>query len=247
MSTDLVRREEDTREPSVMEIIQSAINTPGLDESRMAVIERLIALKERSDDQSRRNAYAAAMSRLQSKLPQIDRRGKIVVGTQERSRYARMEDLDAQIRPFLAEEGFAFSFDSAPGQNGDIRFIGKLSHRDGHSELKQIDMPVDNGGAKSKVQERGSTLSYAIRQLLRMHLNLVMRDEDNDGTGDPQTLSPREVDELKSMFAQAFPQPKTEETRFLKWMHVEKWEDILRRDVGKATNFLRGKIAEAKK
>lgn len=232
MSKDLAVRDE-RRELSLMDVIQQAIATPGFD---VGTLERIIALKERTDDQERRNAFAAAMSRLQAKLPQIDKRGKIIVQGQERSRYAKLEDLDMQIRPYLAEEGFAFSYDTEPAGN-EIRIIGKLSHSAGHFELKRIDMPIDDGGAKSKVQQRGSTLTYGIRQLLKMHLNLVMRDEDNDGQGNVELVSAKDLIDIKAMIE------KTDAnlSLFLKFMNVEKLEDIQRRDVPRAMNALKAK------
>lgn len=233
--TALTVRNEAPVEESLLSVILRVANGPN--GANVEVMERLLGMKERIDDQERRTAFAAAMSRLQAKLPQINRTGKIMVSGQERSRYAKLEDLDAQIRPYLAEEGFAFSYDTAQGQGGEILFIGKLSHCGGHFELKQISMPIDNGGAKSKVQERGSTLSYAVRQLLRMHLNLVMRDEDNDGQGNLEKIGQSDSDTIRDLIDST----KSDKTRFLSFMGVAKVEDILKRDSQKAFNALRTK------
>lgn len=230
------------REPSLVEIIQQAISTPNFD---VGTIERIIALKERMDDQGRRNAFAAAMSRLQSKLPQIDKRGRITVGGQERSRYARIEDIDVQVRPYLAEEGFSFTWNSRPAEAPDeVRYIGTLTHHLGHSEDKYVDLPIENELSSqgklmmTKVQKRGSTLSYAIRTLLRMHLNLVMRDEDNDGQGNPELITAKDLSAIVALL------DSTGSSRpgFLVFMKVEQLEDIQRRDVPRAMAALKAKI-----
>lgn len=226
------------REPSLVEIIQQAISTPNFD---VGTIERIIALKERMDDQGRRNAFAAAMSRLQSKLPQIDKRGKIMErdSNKVRSTYAKIEDLDGQIRPFLAEEGFAFSYDTQPGINvGEIRILGTMTHCEGHSVTKQIDLPIDTGGAKSKVQERSSTVSVGIRNLLRMHLNLVMREVDDDGQGVADTVSAKDLSAIVALMEST----GSSQPGFLAYMKVERLEDIPRRDVPRAMAALKSKI-----
>lgn len=242
MSTELARRE-----PTVVEsMLQQIIAMPaqdGLD--RVAMLERIVALKERTDEQDRRNQFAAAMSALQAELPQIDKRGKIFERdsqTKVRSTYARIEDLDSQIRPYLAKHGFSFSFDTQPGVNpGEIRGEGTMTHCAGHSEKKYIDMPIDTGGAKSKVQERSSTLSVIIRNLLRMHLNLIMRDVDDDGQGKIELITAKDLATVKSLIAEKGADP----VKFLAWLKVEKFEDIPTREVTRALAFLRAKEKKA--
>lgn len=236
MSTELARRE-----PTIVDVIQQAVNTPGFDIDKL---ERLIALKERTDDQTRKNLYAAAMAALQAELPQIDKRGKIMKGegtnATVRSTYARIEDLDAQIRPYLAKHGFCFSYDTRPADKpSEIRIIGTMTHSAGHSELKQIDMPIETG-AMSDQQKRGSTLSHGIRAILRMFLNLVMRGEDNDAAGNPELITAKDLATVKELLAKV----GGDEAKVLLWLKVEKFEDIQRRDVPKALSFLRAKATE---
>jgi ERF superfamily len=231
------------REPTTMELIGQIANSPNFDASKMDVVERLVALKERTDAQERKNAYAAAMAALQAELPQIDKHGKIYErdSNKVRSTFARIEDIDQQIRPYLAKHGFCFSYDSqpAPGSGGEIRFLGTMTHSAGHSETKQIDLPIDTGGAKSKVQERSSTLSVGIRQLLRMHLNLIMRDVDVDGDGNAELATAREVATIKELLAK-IDSPEAE-AKFLTWVKASRFEEIQRRDVPRALSFLRAK------
>src|SRR5439155_14339519 len=123
---------------SLLEIISRAVADPRMDVEKM---ERLFALHERMQAEERRKAFMAGLARLQAKLPQIRKDGRIVVGGQERSRYARIEDIDAAIRPLLADEGFAFTFDEEAHSENEPRFIAVLSHREGHSEVKRRTFP----------------------------------------------------------------------------------------------------------
>jgi len=236
------------REPSLVEVIQQIVQMPageGLD--RVAMLERLVALKERSDEQARKQAFASALASLQAELPQIDKKGRIEVGGQTRSRYARVEDIDVQIRPFLAKWGFSFSWETQPSPiPEEVRYIGRMTHSAGHWEEKTIDLPIENELSSSgklmmtKVQKRGSTLSYAIRTLLRMHLNLVMRDEDNDGQGNIELITAKDLATVKEQIAAT----ETDVPLFLEYMKVKTFEEIQRRDVPKAMAALRAKAAK---
>jgi hypothetical protein len=218
-------------------MIERVVRDSSVDISRL---ERLIDLKRSIDVDAKRDAFAAAMSRLQAKLPQIEKTGRIMErdGKGVRSTFAKLETLDAQIRPYLAEEGFAFSYDTAPGPQGDIRVIGKLSHMAGHFELKQIDMPIDDGGAKSKVQSRGSTLSYGIRQLLRMHLNLVMKEEDDDGTGEwNKAISEDQARTIQDLVEET----GSDKDRFLKHFAINELRELRARQYDSAVTMLEAK------
>ncbi len=244
MSSELTKRE-----PTTLEIIGQIANSPNFGTAQMDVLERMIALKERTDAQERKNAYVAAMTALQAELPQIDKRGRIfnkdgspTKAATVRSTYARIEDLDAQIRPYLAKHGFGFSYDTRPADKpSEIRFIGTMSHSAGHSEEKQIDMPIETG-AMSDQQKRGSTLSHGIRMLLRMFLNLVFRDEDDDGTGTPEIVTAKDLATIKELLAKIGGEGN--EAKLLEWMKVKTFEDIQRRDVQRALSFLRAKATE---
>lgn len=240
------------REPTTLEIIGQIANSPNFGPAQMDVLERMIALKERTDAQERKEAFAAALAALQAELPQIDKRGKIIiVQGSERSRYARVEDIDNVIRPYLAKHGFSFAWDTEPSPAaGEIRYVGKLTHQRGHFEDKHVDLPIEDELSSqgkllmTKVQKRGSTLSYAIRTLLRMHLNLVMRDEDNDGQGNVELVTAKDLTLIKELLAKVG--GDGESAKFLAWMKVDKFEDIQRRDVTRALSFLRAKATEKK-
>jgi hypothetical protein len=217
-------------------MIERVVRDSSVDISRL---ERLIDLKRSIDVDAKRDAFAAAMSRLQAKLPQIEKTGRIMEksGVGVRSTFAKLETLDAQIRPYLAEEGFAFSYDTAPASNGEIRIIGKLSHSQGHFECKQIDMPIADG-AMSKNQQRGSTLTYGIRQLLKMHLNLVMKEEDDDGTGEwNKAISEDQALTIQDLVEET----GADKDRFLKHFAISELRELRARQYDSAVTMLEAK------
>lgn len=230
---------------SLAQIIMRAARDPQIDVEKM---ERLLAMHERITEQQRRSAFASALSELQAELPQIRKDGRIVVGGTERSRYARLEDIDRAIRPLLAKHGFAFSFDSKAIDAKTFLLSCKLSHSEGHFEVKDLPLPLDKGATnregraiRSDVQDVGSTISYGRRQLIKMHLNLIERDEDTDGIN-PTKLSIEQAAQIYAAFAETITRDgkpfKINQAKFLQHMGVDKVENILSRDFGKAKNAI---------
>lgn len=219
---------------NLLAVIAQAVSDPRMDVEKM---ERLLAMHKDIMAEQRKVAFSAAMARLQAKLPQINKDGRIVVKGTERSRYARIEDIDVAVRPLLAEEGFAFSFDTESKDGKLFNISCKLSHREGHSETKSIVLPMDASDYRSNVQSIGSTVSYGKRQLIKMHLNLIEKDEDDDGSGGAAPISADQAKDLETLIVDA----KADRARFLAYMGVNKIDEILARDYGKACTALESK------
>jgi hypothetical protein len=177
----------------LLSAIARAAANPEVDPGKM---RELLQLHREITADAARVAYAAAMARLQERMPQIAKTGNVIVNGQLRSRYAKLEDIDHVLRPLLAEEGFAVSFDEATTAAGR-EWTCTISHREGHSEKRTLTMPVDKGAGRNDVQSIGSTATYAKRYLLSMHLNLVTRDEDDDGNGGRGPVTPTQAAHLR--------------------------------------------------
>jgi hypothetical protein len=205
MTSELVQREENAParkdEPlSILQVIAMVASNPAADIDKL---ERLLAMQERLEEKQAKTAYSDAMSRLQPKLPQIEKHGRREVNGVLHNKFAKAEDIDTVIRPLLASEGFSLSFDSNPSKEtpGSTEFVGTCSHRNGHSETRRITLPPDKGGSKNNIQEIVSSFSYAQKSLVKMLLNIVARDEDKDGEL-PGFIDERETDQLFDLCAQ---------------------------------------------
>lgn len=218
----------------LLSVIARAVADPRMNVEKM---ERLLGMHERILAEQRKTAFMAAMSRLQARLPQITKEGRIVVKGTERSRYARIEDIDVAIRPLLAEEGFAFSFDSESGDGKAFKLSAKLSHREGHSETKFLFLPLDSSDYRTPVQSIGSTLSYGKRYLIKMHLNLVERGEDDDGQGGAIPITADQARDLHALIQEV----DANKDKFCAYMGVPDIESILARDFAKAVTALESK------
>ena len=230
MSTETLTK----AEPSdLLTVISRAVSDPDLDVEKM---ERLLAMHERITAEQRKTAFMAALSRLQAIVPQIEKNGQIIVKGVERSRYARLEDIDAVIRPILAAEGFAFSFDST-SNDGKLHVLScKMSHAEGHSETKTIVLPMDSSNYRSDVQSIGSTVSYARRQLIKMHLNIIERGEDVDGNS-LEPISAEQVQDIEALMSEV----GADEAKFLVYVGVESLAAIRERDFKRAISALESK------
>lgn len=219
---------------TILEVIAQAATDPRCDIDKM---ERLLAMQQAVMKDQREAAFKAALARLQAKLPQIDKQGVIPNrdGT-VRSRYAKLEDIAVVLQPLLAEEGMSFAFNSESKDGHLFTLYCKLSHSDGHSETNSLVLPLDASEYRTKVQSTGSTMSYGRRQLIKMHLNIIERDEDNDGQ-DLEPITQQQVDDLTVLMEEV----KVSKARFLKYMGVKELSDILQRDYQKGIAALETK------
>lgn len=225
---------------TMLDVIARAARDPAID---VAKLERLLAIQERLLADQRRTSYMAALARLQERLPQIAKSGRIMDrdGATVRNRYAKIEDIDTVVRPLCAAEGFSFSYDSKAGPGG-AEYACAMHHRDGHTEVKTITLQSDTSGSKNAVQAMGSTVSYARRYLLGMHLNLITRDEDDDGAGGGGAVTAEQAAELRAALAEA----GGSEDRFLRWAGAATFEEIPAARYQPAVKFLEEKMRKAK-
>ena len=218
----------------ILEIILRVAADPKMEIDKM---ERLLVMHERIVKENRRVEFMGALARIQAKMPQIEKSGQIIVKGVERSRYAKLEDIDKVIRPLLEEEGFSFSFDSSSTDGKLFVLSCNLSHREGHAETKTPVLPIDSMQYRSEVQSVGSTLSYAKRQLIKMHLNIVEAGEDDDGIGGSEPISEGQVKSIEVLIKQTGADKK----RFLEYMEAKSIKDITSRNYPKAISALEAK------
>jgi len=158
-------------------MIERASRDPSVD---VVKLQQLMEMSERVMRNEAEMAFNSAMSRLQPRLPVIAKHGKIEFKGTVQSRFAKYEDIDSAIRPLLCEEGFSLSFDSEMSPQG-IVYHGTLAHSAGHSKRASMILPADTSGSKNSIQAIGSTVSYAKRYIVGMLLNIITKDQDDDG------------------------------------------------------------------
>jgi hypothetical protein len=162
-------------------------------------LERLIAMQERILKHQARAAFDSAFAEMQGDIPEIDEKGRIIITSEDGQPkgaprpYAKNEDIQLALRPILKAHGFALSFRTEWPENGKIRIVGVLGHRDGHTKESTFEASADTSGKKNNIQAIGSTISYGHRYTTKDLLNITSRGEDTDGERPKEKAGRRDV------------------------------------------------------
>ncbi len=141
-------------------------------------LERLLAMRNDLKQEQAREAFAAALSAFQARIPAIRKRQTANAG-KYRYRYAALEDIWRAISDELSAHGLSVTFDTR--QDGDTLFVGAVVHHvDGHSERTEFPVPIDRQARMNDTQKIGSALTYGRRYALTAALGIVTADEDDD-------------------------------------------------------------------
>src|SRR6266478_328855 len=158
-------------------------------------LERMMATYERLKAKEAELAYNAAKGRILRKLARIKivknrsvlyeiEKGNPQKGTYQAFKYAPLEEIDKHLRPLLAKEEMDLSYSDKPREGGGILIRGRLKHLPGgHYEDSFMPAPLDTSGGKSTVQGVGSTNSFLRRYIACNIFNIVVVEDDDDGTG----------------------------------------------------------------
>lgn len=183
---------------SILAVIARAAADPTVDVDKM---QRLLDMQLRLMERQAEAAYNSAMKAAQDEMLPIARDAE---NEHTRSKYARLETIDAAIRPIYTRHGFSLSFNSAqPSGKGSMRMICTVRHDAGHSATHELEGDLDIAGAKgaankTNIQGLGSTASYLRRYLTMMIFNIVLRNEDNDGNS-TKTITEKQADSIEDM------------------------------------------------
>jgi hypothetical protein len=187
-------------------------------------LEKLLDMQIRIMAIEAEKEFAAAMARVQSKLPKVGRDRK---NDQTNSMYSTLEAIAAAIKPIYTAEGFSMSFSEAPSSEGHVRVIGVLRHKDGHKTEHYRDVALDATGIAGKVNKtqthaEASSITYGRRYVTCLAFDVATGD-DKDGNGPKgEAIDEKQAADLLALIEEV----KADKAKFLKWAGVEKVEDI---------------------
>lgn len=228
--------EQQSQVATMISVIERAASNPDVDMDKM---ERLMAMQERMLDRNAEAEFADAMTRVQSKLPTIQRDAD---NKQTNSKYTRYETLAKAIKPIYTAEGFTMSFSEqdSPKENY-VRIVGILRHRAGHKEVHHLDLPLDNAGIKGTVNKTGthatgSTYSYGRRYLVCMVFDVATGD-DEDGNQPIEYITAEQAADLQALMEEV----GADKQKFLEYANVTAIGFIRSTDLKKAIAALEAK------
>lgn len=213
---------------TILSIIERAARDPNVDMNKM---ERLFEMRERIENRRALEAYNAAMARVQSEMPAVVRNR---TNDHTKAKYADLYAIADDVLPLVHKHGFGLSFSECPAtQPNCIGISCRASHRDGHSEVYQFNVPIDAAGSQGKTnktatQAYGSTLTYGRRYATCGVFNVIMTD--NDGNAPKQPADAPTVDKLKIMIAET----KADTGWICSHYSVETLDDLTAKQIGDA-------------
>ena len=196
---DIVKKEsQDLAQVQPIGINAEALIMKGI-ESNVPVetMERLLAMREKLNEEKAKIEFFKALSGFQADCPIIKKNKKVMQknSNQVRYAYASLDSIVSQISPILAEHGLSYMFKSST-HDGFVKQSCVVRHFLGHSETSDFDIPIDPDGFMGNAQKSGSASSFAKRYALQDAFGILTGDEDDDaqslgGGQSPQDLYKR--------------------------------------------------------
>lgn len=193
--------EQDRPEPlpplNPLALIQQAI-TAGMDPDKLG---KLMELEERWTRNRAAEVFAQAITAFQRECPQIEKKkagGKPRNSDQAAYYYATYEHLMSIVGPVMARHNIVATFTIDDAEAGCIKITCRI--RVGiHQETTTLTVPIPQGNPLVNASQlMGQAISYAKRYSLSAALNIVTKDEDNDGADLLDTLIAEEVAEIEA-------------------------------------------------
>jgi hypothetical protein len=195
MSEDLfhsIETKDTTREVSrpinTMDIIAQVSAMPSDAGDRVALMEKLIAMKYADEDRQARLAFETAFAKMRRELPSIKKTKEVTrSGGQHMYNYAPLEEIQKTCDPILQAHGFSYSWREEAIESGKRVWFDLFGF--GHTKSNCFDAPLlgakqSNSGGEivNAVQAARMTSSYAKRNSMVDGLGLIIEDEDTDAT-----------------------------------------------------------------
>jgi ERF superfamily len=249
----------------VMAMIERVAVNPAVDPGKM---KELLDLQERLMDRSARMAFDQALFEMRPELPIITKDGKIEHEGQSVARgrnykmavtYAKWETLMPAIDPIIHKFGFLLRHRIGSTDDGNRVRVTAILTGHGHTDDScYFDLTADTTGSKNNAQAWASSVSYAKRHTACAVLNIVTKNEDDDGKagGKPVVIGdPIDVDQVDRLteYAKAV---GADVPRFIEYLNKQRpkghpeltrLEDLPASRYGEATDALRERDAAANK
>lgn len=240
MASELARVETPNQSSDMTKLLELAL-TKGVD---VIALEKLVALKERTEDRIAAQEFARALAEFQSACPPIRKTStaKIVTksGREYGYNYAELDEIARTANKLLKDYGLSYTWDSEFDTTNMLRCTCTLRHVNGHSIKATFQCPTESDAGMSAPQKVAAALTFARRQSLVQVLGLTSCDVDSDGN-DPEmnaeTISVEQQRTVNDLIIES----AANKDKFLKWFGVQSIEAIPTSRFDEACNALIGK------
>lgn len=197
------------------------------------VLERLLTLQERWEENERKKEAAAARKAYIQALTAFKLEPPTIVKTKQAGfdskksesrteyKYATLAQVIDVIAPALSKHKLSHRWDVRQ-IDGKIQVTCTLTHEQGHSESVFLEAGADTTGSKNAIQAIGSTISYLERYTLLSITGLAAADQDTDAQTSIEPISADQKDQL----IQLIKDTKSETKKFLEWAGVGSIDEL---------------------
>lgn len=231
---------------ALMKVIERAATDPSFDIDKLS---KLLDVRERWEAAEARKAFTAAMAEFKANPPQIVKDKHVQFQTSKGVTaydHATLGNVCGAIVKRLAEHGISHRWDIAQNE-GRIKVTAILTHLRGHSESVSLHSAPEDSGTKNAIQSVGSAITYLQRYSLLAAVGLAaeddMPDDDGRGSGKPvERITEGQVADLEALLNET----ASDKARFLKYLKVERLEDILAASYSTVVKMVEAKRRGAK-
>ena len=187
----------------------------------------LYAILREERKQIAEQAFNAAFAKFKAECPPIRRRSENTQfmvtrnGTKRASRYAALEDIDADTKEALTRNGLSYAWGDATVVGDSITMECVVCHVGGYKRSSCCTMPHESRAGSSPQQKYASTITYLQRYSLIAALGLTTCDDDVDGN-DVETITPEQTAHLLWLLTET----KSDVEAFLAYAKVDKISEI---------------------
>ncbi len=198
------------------------------------VLTKLMDLQERWERNQARKAFDEAVAQAKAEIKPIvkNRSG-------HNSKYADMAAVANAIDPIISKFGLSYRYRASQEEKISVTCI--LSHKMGHWEENPLSGPPDKTGSKNDIQAIGSTLTYLQRYSLMLALGLAASQDDDGKAAGGDLITEEQVESLMTLITEI---GTIDLPKFLKYLKVEKLEDLKAKDYQRAIDAAESKRAK---
>ena len=243
MSETTLVREDRPGELTTSAMLMAAAQSPDVDAAK---IRALWEIKKEIDETEARTQFYRAMKACQDEIKPIVRKSK---NTQTGSMYAKLEAIDALIKPIYHKHGFGIMWTSPMIEGNKVNVACKVIHTAGHAEPFTLPGPLDISGIKGQPNKTemwalGSSLSYLKRYLKCFIFDLALTNEDNDGQGANALTEEQKMQVLDLLADCAIKPGSPAMTKFLEFAEADSVAHIQQHKFSAVISALRQKAAK---
>jgi ERF superfamily len=210
------------------------------------ILEKLMALQERWERNQARKAFDEALSLAKAEIPTIVKNRQVgfeAKGSKVGYKHEDLAEIARTVDPILGKHGLSYRWRTTSEPNEPIAVTCIVTHRLGHFEENTLRAGRDDSGAKNAIQAIGSTLSYLQRYTLKAALGLAASNDDDGKAAAADDLVT--ADQVESLMKLITGIGTIDLPKFLKYLKVERLEDLRAKDYQRAMDAAESKRAKA--